>query len=184
MNNEFELYNASLDFLGIKFDKNTFQDRIKLQKIAYLLGKVFKWKFINNFNFYIRGPYSTELTAYYYSKEHTLQTNVSITDKMKNRLKSLYFLKDLSVEMLEIIASLDYLQQKNKELDEEVIEEQLKNIKPYLDIKKIWRGTQLLKQFKLTKEDAVINMEDLKEELDGWDKASSEDFEKLESNSV
>jgi len=177
MNDEFKLYVACLEFLGISLDIKTFQNRIKIQKLAYLLGKIFKWKFIDNFHYYIRGPYSTELAKCYYSDEYSSQSNISISNKMRDRLESIHFLSNSNTIMLEIMASLLYLQES---FDEEAAEEQLKKIKPYLKIRDIWRGTQLLKQLKLTKADAEDIMKDLKKELDEWDNASSEDFENSE----
>jgi len=53
---------ASLHILGINPKMDTFADRKRVQKLVYLLDKVFGMRFNFSYNWYLHGPYSPEVT--------------------------------------------------------------------------------------------------------------------------
>jgi len=53
---------ASLRVLGINPKMETFTERKQVQKLAYLLDKVFGMSFDFSYNWYLHGPYSPEVT--------------------------------------------------------------------------------------------------------------------------
>lgn len=178
--NEFETYNECLDFLEINLEINNFSSRIKIQKLAYLMNNLFKWKLDNLFNYYVKGPYSHKLAIYYYSQECKSRhhTYSKLSDKTKAELKRISFIKDLTPLQLEAMASLLWLKNE-KHMYENEAEKKLMELKPYLGIKRIWRGSQLLKKFLLTNKEAADLMLDFKEEFEDWDKASEEESDKF-----
>ena len=58
---------AYLNLLGVKIDSRSFADRIKAQKLAYILQKLTGKQLYDDFNFYVRGPYSHELAVEYFN---------------------------------------------------------------------------------------------------------------------
>jgi len=54
---------ASLRVLGIHPKMDTFADRKKVQKLVYLLDKVFDLGFDFSYSWYLHGPYSPEVTS-------------------------------------------------------------------------------------------------------------------------
>ena len=61
MNRTSKLF-ASLRALGINPKMNTFAERKKVQKLVYMLDKVFGMDFKFPYNWYLHGPYSPEVT--------------------------------------------------------------------------------------------------------------------------
>ncbi|HBE69751.1 MAG TPA: hypothetical protein DDW52_16520 [Planctomycetaceae bacterium] len=111
-----------LDEMGVEAEIGEIENRIRLQKAVYLaqrlgadLGYRFSW--------YLRGPYSTNLTADYYSLKEALNVGdddsneFELIDNMKTQLrraKELFQVpQDVELEdeheWLELLASLDYL---------------------------------------------------------------------------
>ncbi len=120
-----------LQRLGIKFKIDTKNDRIRLQKIVYLLQRCG----VNlgyNYGWYIHGPYSRELTSVYYDLDASLKSNEKDytwykldegVDELKNGIEKFEKIskipdgvqiakdptKSKDVAWLEFIASIDYL---------------------------------------------------------------------------
>ena len=63
---DYRRFKACLDFMGIKPDASTFDGRIRMQKLAYMLGLLFGKPFAADFGAYIRGPYSHDIAVEYY----------------------------------------------------------------------------------------------------------------------
>jgi len=178
--NEFERILAYAELLGITVSAGSFSERIKLQKLGYLLGAIVK-KTYGDFHFYVRGPYSRSLASDYYSMSLVVKkpgTSEISSDEKKELLRLAPLLSKLSTRELEIIASLLWLKN-NEKLDENAAEIRLKEIKSYLDIKDIWRGSQILKAILLKPEEFKRIMESMKDELEMWDKASAKDLEEF-----
>jgi hypothetical protein len=120
-----------LQKLGIEFKIDTKNDRIRLQKIVYLLQRCG----VNlgyNYGWYIYGPYSRELTSVYYDLDASLKSNEKDytwykldegVDELKNGIEKFKEIskipggvsivkdptKSEDVSWLEFIASIDYL---------------------------------------------------------------------------
>lgn len=119
-----------LDKLNIEFEIATKADRIRLQKIVYLLQRCG----VNlgyNYGWYIYGPYSRDLTSVYYDLEMSIKCNEKdydwykldedvqeLTDsiekfkkisKIPNGVSIADTTKSEDVAWLEFIASIDYL---------------------------------------------------------------------------
>ena len=169
---------AYLKELGVDGRADGFEQRIRIQKLAYLLGELFGRPVAGDFNFYVRGPYSHELAVQYYDRR-TAHREYALGAGEKEELDRLKGqVGELSATMLEIMASLRWLQ-KVQGLREDAAERRLKEIKPYLKIEDIWWGTQLLKMFMLRKADAKRIMKGMAGEMKLWDDAAAEDWEKF-----
>ena len=181
---------AYLDRLGIKVDvSNDFDSRLKIQKIAYLLEKLFKrlsgsyeepYK-MDDFFFHAHGPYSKQLTRDYFNDLSIFKKTPKAT-LSELELTELDRTKDLltiaSPLILEIMASLLFVKDElgDKSVDWENVENGLKAKKPYLHDKDIWIAEERLKEFLLTKKEAKRLSKEIMDEMEPFDKAASEDF--------
>lgn len=173
---------AYLNLLGVKIDSRNFEDRIKAQKLAYIMQKLLG-KQLYDFNFYVRGPYSHELAVEYFDYRNDFVNGNSDYKVIKTdyeeleRVKSL--LNSLNQNDLEIVASLLYLR-KEKSLDENKAELELESRKPHLKEEDIWRGTNIIKKLFLTDKLRVALMNSLQNELEEWDGLSNESLQRFE----
>lgn len=144
---------ASLKALGISPRMETFSERKRVQKIVYLLDKVFNLGFGFSYNWYLHGPYSPSLTQIIFDvieREHPVNTDPSVLsakDKNNiNRLKA--FLKDdlESNDVLELLVSLHYLIGCSGKSDSEInaAVDFLKSKKPYFSDKEISEAVKRL----------------------------------------
>ncbi len=107
---------------------NTFDDRIRNQKIQYL-AQVFKVSPIYDFSLYVRGPYSPDLTHDLYEVEkikESIQTENFSLETLEDRFSNLKsFIKNKSTRELELIATLHWfmnvLRYSIKEVETEMI---------------------------------------------------------------
>jgi uncharacterized protein YwgA len=131
---------ASLCVLGISPTMTTFSERKRVQKLVYLLDKVFDMRFEFSYSWYLHGPYSPEVTKIVFDVIEGRQT-VSADPKILSceDLKKIDHLKtflgdDLSLtDQLELLVSLHFLVDHTKRLGlkkEEAISF-LKSKKPY-----------------------------------------------------
>lgn len=109
---------------GYEFSTYTFADRLKLQKLIYLLqacgvylGYDYSW--------YLRGPYCSLLAHNAFSLEeiyHKIPNDIKLEDKTsrKNFEKFLKFVANKNVDELEIAASLHYLKNTTPNTDKEI----------------------------------------------------------------
>jgi len=56
---------AYLNLLGIRINNDSFESRMKAQKLAYIIQSLLG-KHLYSFNFYVRGPYSPDLARDYF----------------------------------------------------------------------------------------------------------------------
>jgi uncharacterized protein YwgA len=136
------------------FDKNieieSFSDRIKLQKIIYML-KSAGIEFSYNFSWYIRGPYSPDLadTAYRFkeNEKNIEQTSYQLSikeEKVIFRLRSIESLyKD--ADKAELLASFLYIQNswdlRGEELIKKLLEKKPRYSKEEIrEIEKAWNS--------------------------------------------
>ncbi|MCK5476560.1 MAG: hypothetical protein KAI55_01430 [Candidatus Aenigmarchaeota archaeon] len=91
---------------------NTLDERIKNQKIQYL-AQLFKISPVYNFNLYVRGPYSPELTDNLYHV-HIMDINIPqgkfVLDELEEKfLKLKKFIEDKNIRELELLTTLHWL---------------------------------------------------------------------------
>jgi uncharacterized protein YwgA len=173
---------AYLNLLGVKIDSTSFADRIKAQKLAYILQKLTGKQLYNDFNFYVRGPYSHELAVEYFNSSNDFVKGISdykITkDDYEEIERAKPLINALSQMDLEIVASLLFLK-KEKGLDENIAEIELKVRKPHLKEEDIWRGSNIIKKMFLTDKMRIAIMNSLHKEMEGWDDISNENLKRF-----
>jgi uncharacterized protein YwgA len=137
---------ASLKEVGISPKMETFSERKRVQKMVYLLDKVFHLNFGYSYNWYLYGPYSPELTRIIFDvieKEHediAEPIELSREDKEKIRRLKLFLNDDIeSNDTLELLVSLHYLLKCWPKSDSKVEDavDFLKSKKPYFSDEEI-----------------------------------------------
>lgn len=127
---------AALKRIGVSLSLATFNDRLRMQKVVYLLqsfGLQTRW----NFSWYLRGPYSSDLAYAVFntdlksvSEVKFNRANVRAIEKLKRYFKLEY----MSVADLEASASILYVATQRREpweSKQELVEEVLSK-KPML----------------------------------------------------
>jgi len=139
---------ACMKELGKKPKVDNFQDKLVIQKTVCLLELLgFDMKY--GFSMYVRGPYSSDLTADLYRNKDEVE-NLRTGYIANNREKSLITLvadasNNLEPSMLEIMATYAFLAKKCSFEGKEAIAE-LKKIKPFYSEAKIAVGVSRAKQ--------------------------------------
>jgi len=137
---------ASLYVLGINPTMTTFSERKIVQKLVYLLDKIFDMEFGFNYSWYLHGPYSTEVTRIIFDVVEGRQTVSPDTKVLSSEdLKKLDQLKTFlgnglhSADQLELLVSLHFLvdSAKSSGLTREEVISFLKSKKPYFTDKEI-----------------------------------------------
>jgi hypothetical protein len=137
---------ASLSALGISPKMETFAERKKVQKIAYLLDKVFEMNFGFSYGWYLHGPYSPEVTRIVFDvvegRQNVISDPAYLTkeDQHKIELLKTFLGEDIdSTDELELLVSIYYLldcyrQSKTKTADVVAF---LKERKPYFSTEEV-----------------------------------------------
>jgi uncharacterized protein YwgA len=174
---------AYLNLLDERIDSGQFGSRIKAQKLAYILQKLTGNVLYDDFNFYIRGPYSRELAKEYFDFRDDFvegRSGYVLTNEEREELeRTASLLRSLDQEALEILASLLYLKDK-RGMDENQAEAKLHELKPHLKQESIWRGMNTLKKLLLTDKLRIALMTSVGKEMEDWDRISSESLRTLE----
>lgn len=93
-------------------DVNTFEQRLESQKVQYL-AQLFGVSIRYNYNLYIRGPYSPNLSRDLYQiKEAKMKPMIDkfIPNELEKRFNDLKnFIKDMDARKLEIVVTLHWL---------------------------------------------------------------------------
>lgn len=178
MSEKIEVVIACLKELGVKPSLGTFENRLVIQKLVYLLQKL---EVPTGFQYglYVHGPYSPDLTKclYAHQKElETLQTRHVLTAKEAgavNQLKEI----NLKPEFLEVMSTYLCLSIDLHEKEDDAIR-RLKELKPFFSEGDVAVGVSKAKQllFKPTKED----LEWLKKENAAWSAVSDESLSRSE----
>lgn len=145
---------ACLRYLGVSPNMETFPQRKKAQKLAYLL-EVFGINIGFRFNWYLHGPYSSDLTQVLYDAKRAkssvpeLQLNINEQDKRKMENLKRFLGQDInSAETLELLVSLHYLLEATRR--ENVLDEEaliiLKERKPFFNDNEIQHCYSKVKQ--------------------------------------
>ncbi|RLI89817.1 MAG: hypothetical protein DRO98_00275 [Archaeoglobales archaeon] len=99
-----------------KFNINSFESRVRLQKYVYIAKEIFGMKFDYPFNLYLRGPYSSALADDYY-KLPEFQGDLSKVRYDKNKFEKFKeFVKGKTPAELEVIATAHFVWERNKHL--------------------------------------------------------------------
>ncbi|USG99844.1 hypothetical protein K1720_10225 [Thermococcus argininiproducens] len=145
---------------GYKFTIETFEDRMRLQKLVYL-AKHFGIDLEYNFTLYIRGPYSSELADDYYKIERDYDGEIpEILDEFITEEKVdtfIEFVKDKDTEELELIATLlmvlgrhkPFLNSLPEEEREDLVVKTIQDIKPYFTKDKILEAIREIEKVKI-----------------------------------
>ena len=183
MKNETKKFIAYLNLLDVKIDSGSFASRIKAQKLAYIIQKLINETLYEDFNFYIRGPYSHSLAQEYFVYHNEFAEGDSNYKPTKNESEEIERVKplldSLSQTDLEIVASLLFLK-KDKGINENDAELKLKELKQHLKIEDIWRGSNTIKRLFLTEKLRVAIMNSLEKEMEEWNGLSNEGLRKFE----
>ena len=171
---------ACLKQIGFKPSEKSFQDRLMLQKIVYLLTA----KGVDTgvtYGLYVRGPYSPALTRDFFNnaREYAAQkTDYELPAKEKAIVEEFKQTFDLNPGTLEAAATYAYFI-REKKLDSESATAALKKLKPFLTQAQIAVGTSRAKQFLFppTREEIA----EMKKEMQAWQDASDADFVKWEN---
>jgi uncharacterized protein YwgA len=145
---------ASLSALDINPKMTTFAERKKVQKVVYLLDKVFGMHFNFSYGWYLHGPYSPEVTDLVFDViegREGVESNVPILsseDKATiDRARSLLGCDIESNDKLELLVSLHFLVQcsKNSKSTQDDAINFLKSKKPYFTDEEIAWAIKRLK---------------------------------------
>jgi len=137
---------ACLKMVGIDPKMETFSERKRVQKMVYLLDKVFNLDFGISYNWYLHGPYSPELTKIIFDviekEREDIAEPVELSPKEKDKIRRLkLFLNDdiESTDKLELLVSLHYLLDCWPDTDSKVEDavDFLKSRKPYFSDEEI-----------------------------------------------
>lgn len=141
---QFQLYTYLKEIDDIwKFSLESLEDRIKLQKLVYLMQAVgLRLKY--NYNLYLHGPYSPELTRDAFElnsfpaevKEYILKNNELDTDDYQKLSKVKGLIRDLDeTRDFEVLATLVFLKRETyiPEKSEDKIRQALLRHKPYAE---------------------------------------------------
>jgi len=131
---------TSLKTLGINPKMTTFAERKKVQKLVYLMDKVFGMGFSFPYSWYLHGPYSPEVTKIVFDViegRQAVDVNQEVlSDRDRARIDRLrsFLGKDIdSNDELELLVSLHFLieRSRNPKLTTKDVVDFLKSKKPY-----------------------------------------------------
>ena len=144
---------ACLKMVGISPRMETFSERKRIQKIVYILDKIFHLNFGYSYNWYLYGPYSPELTRIIFDviekerEDIAKPVELSPEDKDKIRRLKLFINDDIeSTDTLELLVSLHYLLDCWPDTDSKVEDAVnfLKSKKPYFSDEEILNALKRL----------------------------------------
>jgi len=135
--------------LEIQQNLGTFNDRIKLQKVVYLIENAFEVDLDFNFSWYIHGPYSPTLTKVMFKQEdgNEIQLNES---KIKKLEKAKEFFKTHNTRSrLELLGSLHYYLKaiKGKNMSKSKIVKRFFELKPKFEITEIEDSYEIINPY-------------------------------------
>ncbi len=152
MNETSKLF-ASLKAIGIDPKMASFGERKRVQKMVYLLEKVFGVNFSFSYSWYLHGPYSPQLTEKMYDvieRGQRVDSNPEnlTTDDLSKIAKLKAFLKEDidSNDELELLVSVHYLLNcsSGKSKIQNVVEF-MKKRKPYFNTSEVYKAIERMK---------------------------------------
>ena len=143
MENKTLVLKLFLDGLGVASDISTVSDRKRVQKAVYL-GQLGGVDLGYRFSWYVKGPYSTELTKDYYALADELASGSSdykgreflpsVRDAMKRTAPLMKVPRNVSLreeDWLELLASYHFLSKVSRQ-DRDTVRRTLMNEKPHV----------------------------------------------------
>lgn len=172
-----------LNVLGKSINIKHFDSRLEAQKFAFILGEVVNGApLYDDFNFYLKGPYSHQLAMEYFAHRQEFanpeKTKPIIGEELRELERIQTLIMSLDPRALEIVASLLYLKKKEG-LDEDSAEARLHERKPHFSMEDIWLGANTLKALLLTDKARDAHMKAINEEFAALDRASAEALNKF-----
>ena len=149
---------ACLEVLEVNPSLESFADRKRNQKLAYLVQEVAGISLGYSFSWYIRGPYAPSLTRDLYANtgsKTSLSTSHGLKEEERSKMDQLRnFLGDYvnSSDLLELLVSLHFLRKLGRQYgapQEEIIRV-LKEKKPFFsdqDVSKCWLKLEELENY-------------------------------------
>jgi len=134
--------------IGASLNINTFENRLRVQKIVYMLQlhPEFRGKLNYDFNMFIRGPYSPELARVYYNlPEDNLLVDIKVSEDAIAYAKEIILENNAS---LELAATLIEVKKINKDISEKELIEKVRILKPYYHPEFISEVLEKVKQLK------------------------------------
>jgi len=176
---DFKKLCSALKYWNIDLEdpRKSYQTRFILQKLAYIskaLGYPLKYHFI----LYIKGPYSSSLTADYFNYPNFV-SNQDLIQKftkdeeiiLKNVQKNIFehgLMKEHFSEFLETLATITYIKKKYPSFLDDDLFVYTKKEKPYLKDWMITIGINVVKKILFSPD---FLTEDVKREMELWDLA-------------
>jgi uncharacterized protein YwgA len=160
--------------LGFKPKLDKFEDRLIAQKIVYLLQlKGVKTEF--NYDLYVRGPYSPDLTKELYDHRQefeNLKTDVVLSKKESKAIQEMKELFELKPGLLEVAATYAFLVKEGLSAYEAT--KKVKKLKSFFTGSEVAVGTNLAKVYLFPPSEKDIA--EMKKEFSRWEQAAIEDF--------
>lgn len=130
-----------------RFDKNKYSHRLMLQKIGYITH--INDKSLNyNFTWYIRGPYSPDLTKEAYEFREDETCDLSSQDRINAEFIG-KCIPEINDKNLELFASVYYLMKERKLIRFDDLFNSLQSSKPWFSEKEIKRTFDKIKDLDL-----------------------------------
>lgn len=127
------------EILNEDFNYSTFEKRLKLQKVVYLLQEMGLNVGGYSFSWYKHGPYSQSLQEDAYHSSIYIGQTIDFTDNAKDMIERFKAIVNVQIDdynksqWLETLASIRYLKRHYDLADHEVLEE-LVSRKPHLNV--------------------------------------------------
>ena len=152
MNKDFDKVVECFKILNYTPNVDKFEDRIIVQKVIFLL-QIKKVEFGYDFNLYLRGPYSPDLTKDMFDQsDKFIENNTSsrkIEEKEIHQIKYLKYIISLDTSLLEVAATFAYFKKIEKEdADEATIK--VKKMKHFISENKITKGIYKTEEYLLS----------------------------------
>ena len=162
---------ACLKALGdFKPSVGNFEDRLKIQKIIYLLElKGVKMDF--NYSLYVRGPYSPDLTREIYVKREdfeNLRSDTKLSQKEEAAVHELNDLFHLKSSLLEVAATYSYYVAAEKQ-DPITAYKSVKKLKPFFTEAQVAVGISKAKEFLFPPTEQQLK--EMRKEMRLWESA-------------
>ncbi|MCX6804145.1 MAG: hypothetical protein NTY48_06300 [Candidatus Diapherotrites archaeon] len=168
---DFEKAIACIRAVGIKPNLDNFDNKLVIQKTIFLLQK----KGIDcgvPYNFYVRGPYSPELTKGMYEEQEKLKSLKTSKELSKKEEKSAEEFKEIFEELtpgiLEVAATYAYFAFEKKEPAIEALRK-VRETKGFYPEAQISQGVSKAKQFLY--EPTKKELDEMKKEFKMWENA-------------
>jgi len=155
--------------------------RIFIQKFAYILQKTgFDLSGYDDYNFYLNGMYSPNLTQDYYQivpEEQDIagityhQNEINALERYKQFIQEHAFFRSNRIEFHEAITTLLYLKHQYPDYSERELLNRAKELKNHLSLKIVQISLNVIKQLQFTPD---LISDEIKEEFELWDSLNDE----------